>query len=276
MGKLILCSGVRTNMPYIITQLGIRIFSMEELCYVLYHHVFMLEEEMFCDSLFDFIDTELMLPERAAKLRLLKNQKADLKTIVTVILCSTDYYTEAEIKGLLKTLDEVIGMPEVKRNCIKANNYLKEQQYSQAAGEYEHIIHSREAAQLTPEEYGDLFHNLAVARVHITGLKEATKLFCEAYERNHREESLVQYLSALLMSNNEEEYEKKAKEYQLGLELDYRIRNNLKEVGNKADKSEEVQKIRDLRNRKNQDNIPELYQRLDEIIASWKDKVRQS
>lgn len=276
MGKLILCSGARTEIPYLLPQLGIHIYSMEELCYLLYQHVYMIDEEMFGDSLFDFIETELKLPERADKLRLLKNQNADLKTIVTVILCSTDYYTETEIKGLLKTLDEVIGMPLVKRSGIKAGNYLKEQKYSNAAKEYERIINSPEATQLTPEEYGDMFHNLAVARVHITGLKEAARLFYEAYERNHREESLIQYLTALLMNHNEEEYLNKAKEYQIGPELDYKIRNHLDSIGKEAYATERSERIQELVEIKTRGDQNEFYGRMEEIIAFWKNRVRQS
>ncbi len=276
MGKLILCSGERTTRPYRLPQLGISIYSMEELCYLLYHHVYVIDEDMFSDALFDFIEMELKLPERADKLRQLKSQNADLKTIVTVILCSTDYYTETEIKGLLKTLDKIIGMPAVKRSCIKADNYLKEQQYSKAASEYEHIIHSREATELTPEEYGDLFHNLAVARVHITGLKEATRLFKEAYERNHREESLIQYLLALLIGNNEEEYKIKAEEYQIGPELDYKIRSFFEEAEKEADASPEAQRLTELKNKMAFVSRQELYERVEEIITIWKNKIRES
>lgn len=276
MGKLILCSGARAKIPYLITQIGIRIYSMEELCYCLYHHVYLIDDEMFSEALIDFIDTELKLPERAQKLRLLRKQNSDIKTIVTVIMCSTDYYTEQEIKALLKTLDDVIGMPMVKRNCVKAGTYLREYQYAKAAQEYERIINSKEAMQLTPQEYGDLYHNLGVARVHITGLKEATKLFQEAYERNHREESLIQYLLALKINNHEEEYQKSSEEYQLAPYLEDRIREYFFEINEKAEKSDIMKEINELREMKAQGNRDEFYIRADEILASWKDGVRQS
>ena len=40
-----------------------------------------------------------------------------------------------------------------------------------AAVEYERIINSMEATELSPEEYGDIYHNMAVAKVHTVGLK---------------------------------------------------------------------------------------------------------
>ncbi len=276
MGKLILCSGARTTRPYVFTPAGVRIYSIEELCYCLYHHVHLIEEDILCDALFDFIDMELKLPERAEKLRLLKKQNADVKTMVTVILCSADYYTENEIKHLLKILDEVIGMPMVKRSCIKAANYLREHQYTKAASQYERIINSKEATELTPEEYGDLYHNLAVAKLHITGLKEASQLFLQAYERNHSEESLKQYLYTLYLIDNKEEYKKKVEEYQIGEQLDYSIREYLDEVERNAVDSDSLHKIDELEDLKLQGKKEEYDKKIKEIIDMWKKKVRQN
>lgn len=274
MGKLILCSGSRTNRPYCFTSTGIRIYSMEELCYYLYHHVYLIEEDMFCDALFDFIGAELKLPDRAEKLRILKKQKADVKTIVTVILCSTDYYSEYEIKSLLKLLDEIIGMPKIKRSCIKAVCYLNDRQYSEAAAEYERIINSKESAELTPQEYGNLFHNLAIAKLHITGLKEASALFLQAYERNQREESLHQYLYTLLLSNNNAAYEEKAREYQISEELSNSITEFMSKKAMEAESSEAMLEIYEMRKWKEQGQRSEYYNKAEEMIEAWKVKVR--
>jgi len=276
MGKLILCSGVRTTRPYTFTRKGIRIYSMEELCYYLYQHVHLIEDTMLSEELFDFIGRELMLPEQAEKLRTLKMQKVDLKTLVTVILCSTDYYTEYEIKSLLKLLDEVTGMSMIKRNIIRAGSYLKEQQYDQAAAEYDRIINSPEAIELTPEEYGDVYHNLAVAKIRITGLKEASKLFAKAYERNQKEESLKQYLYTLYLMNKEQEYYEKIEEYQIDADLDSQIREFLAESEKEAEHTSVLQTIHTLKDKKKHGKINEFYQGINVIIDSWKEKIRQN
>lgn len=276
MGKLILCSGARTTKPYTFTRNGIRIYSMEELCYYLYQHVHLIDETMLSDELFHFIGKELMLPERASKLLTLKKQKADLKTLVTVILCSTDYYTENEIKSLLKVLDEVTGMPIIKRNIIKAGYYLKEEQYQQAVNEYVQIIHSPEAIELTPEEYGDVFHNLAVAKVHITGLNEASKLFAQAYERNHKEETLKQYLYTLWLINKEEKYPEMIEAYQITEDLDQKIRGYLSELEQESEHTSSMQSIDRLSELRALGKMNEFYRQVNEIIDTWKEKVRQS
>lgn len=276
MGKLILCSGARTTKPYTFTRNGIRIYSMEELCYYLYHHVHLIEEEMISEELIDFIERELKLSERAEKLRILKRQDSDLKTMVTFILCSADYYSEQEIKGLLRLLDEVIGMPMIKRSVIKADCYLKEKQYEQAMSEYRSIIHSPQAPELTPEEYGDVYHNFAVAKVHITGLKEASKLFEKAYELNHREESFKQYLYTLCLMNKDQEYSARMEDELLDKNLDEIIRNFLEEQEKNSNAMPALQQIDQLRALKNRGKMNEFYHGINELINLWKEKVRIS
>ena len=275
MGKMILCSGERTKRPYGFTQTGIRIYSIEELCYYLYHHVYLIEEDLLSDDLFDWIGTELKLPERAKKLKQLKQQKADLKTIVTVILCSSDYFTEYEIKALLKLLDEMIGMPQIKRNCIKAKYYFSNRQYKEAVIEYEIIINSADAVRFTPEEYGDIYHNYAVAKVYVAGLKEASELFYQAYERNHREESLRQYLYSLVLCKKQDEFISKSEEYQIKEELRENILQFIDRKEKEAANSERMKEIAILKDKLDQGKMTEYYQMADEMIEAWKAKIRQ-
>lgn len=276
MGKMILCSGQRTSRPYGFASSGIRIYSMEELCYYLYHYVYMIDETMFTMDLFDWVETELKLPERARKLKDLKRQKADLKIIVTVILCSADYYTENEIKGLLRILDDIIGMPPAKRSCLKAKNQLSVGNYKGAAAEYERIIHSKDAIDLSPEEYGDIYHNLAVAKMHTSGFRAASRLFCEAYERNNNEESLKQYLYTLLLMNNQEAFRDKAELYKVDDALRDSIEAEFRKKLSEARETERMKELERLKKKRAQGKMSEFYRKSDEIIEGWKTQLRQS
>ena len=275
MGKLILCSGTRTNRPYGFSSGGMRVYSMEELCYYLFQHIYLIEEELFCEELFDWIQMELKLVERAEKLRQLKRKNADIKTMVTVVLCSADYYTEYEIKSFLKELDSIVGMPRIKRNCIKADNYLKQQQYKEAEAEYERLLAAKEAVELTPEDYGDILHNLAIAKLHTVGYRSAAWLFEQAYNRNQKEETLHQYLYALQLISSEEEYLSKLIEYQVSDELRTRIEDLLQIKKEEAMQCNRMAEIQNLRQNKLQGHMNEFYRGAEEMIESWKGKLRQ-
>lgn len=275
MSKLILCSGARTTRPYGFPSSGIRVYSMEELCYYLFHHVYLIEEGIFQDDLIDWIETELKLPERAEKLRKLKERKADAKTMVTVVLCSADYYTEYEIKSLLKVLDEITAMPKVKKSCLKAKHYLDKQQYREASAEYEKLLTDPQAKEFTPEEYGDLLHNLAVTRLHTVGFGAAVQLFEQAYVRNRREETLRQFLSVLKILGWEEQYMDKLGEYQveetLRISLEKALENRLEE----AAACGAMEGLHDLEQKKIQGQMEDYYRRADEMLEDWIGKIRQ-
>ena len=269
-GKMILCSGARTQKPYYFVVSGVRVYSIEELCYYLYNHLYMIEEIKFNDELFDWIGTELNLPDRADKLRQLIKQKADIKTIFTVILCSADYYTESEIKAALKLLDDILKMPVIKRRCLKAASLIKNNNYNEAAREYEIIIHANEAADLTPEEFGDIYHNLAVAKAHTTGVKEASRLFLEAYERNNKDESLKQYLYSLLLMGDLSEFQEKVEHFKVSENIQKSILDFVRQKEEEAVMTDSYKILEQLNILKENENPDKFFDAAKSIINNWK------
>lgn len=272
MGNLILCSGERTSRPYVFPSSNFRIYSIEELCYYLYNHVYLIDESLITESLIDWIGTELKLTERGQKLKLMKEQGADIKTIVTAILCSCDYYDEDEIKYILKVLDAIIGMPLVKRNIIRATEFLKNKKYIEAIRAYELILNSDGATDLTPEEYGSILHNMGVAMVNTKGLSSAKELFRQAYERNRREESLRQYLYTLRLSGDIEY--KQLEGLQLDESLKDEIDNKIDLIFEEAGDSPKMSRVKRLRQYKSEGKIAEYYRYVDETIENWKAEER--
>ncbi len=69
------------------------------------------------------------------------------------------------------------------------------------------------AEQFSTEEYGDLLHNQAIALFHVSSFREAANGFKEAYARNHSEQSLQQYLYALLINGQEGQFEQEGSSF---------------------------------------------------------------
>jgi len=272
-GKVILCSGDRTERPYVFPRTGVRIYSIEELCYYLYHNVYLIEESLFTDSLIDWIGTELKLVDRAAKLKALKAKKADLKTLVTVVLCSSDYYGEKEILAFLRRLDRVIDMPRIKRIFVKANELLKDHQYTLALNEYERILSSEGDNNLTPKDFGDVLHNKAIATAQSKSLKEAVDIFRQAYEYNHNEESLRQFLYAVLLSG--EDVDEIAGIYNVDDILKEEVISDLEQIREEAKLNDSMTEIQRLKQYKAEGRNTEFYELADKMIERWKASVRK-
>lgn len=275
MGKLIICSGKQASRPYYIKLTNTEIYSIEELCYFLYHNIDMIDEKFFQTSLVTWISENLDLTERADKLLELINADAGLKDLVVCILCSADYYTEPEIKQLLREMDEAAMLTPLELKKKKADNYLRYRQFTEAATEYETLLNGKEAVNLSNEEYGNLLHNLAVVQLNTVGVSVATENFKQAYERNHNPESLKQYLYALIISKQDEKFIEEATSYGVNKESQIQLQMDMDFINREAETSDAYKEINELLECKQAGKINQYYQMADDLIRKWKQKFRR-
>lgn len=204
----ILCKGKLARKPYRIPVTDVPVYSLEELCYYIYNHIYSVTEEFFDDRLSEWLREETGCETLAKKMQLLTARHNDLKDLVVTLLCSCDYYKEQEIVKLVEVMEKIENLPQHEKDKIKADNYLRARKYGKSLLEYKKLLYGSPADQFTTEEYGDILHNQAIALFHVSSFHEAARAFKEAYARNHREQSLNQYLYALLMNEQEEEFVK--------------------------------------------------------------------
>lgn len=275
MGKLIFCTGQVTQKPYTFPFSKTKIYSMEELNYYLYNNIYLISEDTFQYSLCDWIENELLLPEVADKIRNLLNRRNNLKDVVVSLLCSADYYTEQQIRELIQVMEQIERMPMIKKRKIKADNYLMFGQYAKASSEYEAIVDAKEAAVFSGVEYGDIFHNLAVAKARTISASEAAKYYLLAYRRNQREESLVQYLYALLLSKNTEEFKAACEEFAISKERQEQLEEDIfiKELA--ALETADYESIERLSDLKKEGKVAQYYRELKKTIRQYKDTYRK-
>lgn len=275
MTRLIICNGKRATTPFHFPMTGINVYSIEELCYYLYENIYMITEETFTKELCDFIEKELGLKDRADKLREMLLVHASLKDLVVCVLCSCDYYMEPEVKRILHIIDEIAGLPQIKRNQLLADQFLSYKNYVQAKKMYSEILDDFDITALEPKEVGNIYHNLGVIYLHLMGFKEATQLFRQAYEKNRNTESLRQYLFSLRLSAPIEEYQKELDCFTNGNAMDHMINEELAKMEEKISKTPDykvVQAMETLR----QDGRSALYNReVEQLLNRWKAKYRK-
>jgi tetratricopeptide (TPR) repeat protein len=275
MGKLIFCTGEVTENPYIFPFTKTKIYSMDELNYYIYNNIYLISEDTFQYSLCDWIERDLLLPEVADKIRNLLNRRNSLKDIVVSLLCSADYYTEQQIRELIQIMEQIERMPLIKKQKIKADNYLMYGQYAKALAEYEAIVDTPEAAAFTQVEYGDIYHNIAVAKAKTISVSEAAKYYLLAYRRNQREESLVQYLYALLLSKNTEEYKAACEEFAISKERQEQLEEDIFTKELAALEIEDYVSVDGLSDLKKDGKVEQYYKELKNTIRQYKDTYRK-
>jgi hypothetical protein len=274
MGKLIICNGKSAKQPYSFTLTNTKVYSIEELCYYIFNHIDSINEDIFTDSLVLWIKEELDLEKEANDLEGLIERKAPLKDMVVSVLCSSDYYAEVDIKQLLQVMDEIGKLTPMEKKKKKADNYLKYSQYTKAVSEYEKLLNSPDAAKLNGIQYGDLLHNLALARLNTVGFLAASLTFKEAYKCNHNRESLKQYFFTLLLSNQESILKQELESLGINQEMEEQIKAELQNYLEDAIDSQDYQIINELTECKDSGKIVPFYQMAGELINGWIQEFR--
>lgn len=275
MGKFILCCGREAKIPFHFELTDTNVYTIEELCYYLYQNIYTITEDNFSMELVSWLRDELGMEEIGDKLRGLIENKNDLKDIVVSILCSSDYYTEEEIKSLIIVMDSIGGLPAVKRRKLKADNYLAYHNYIKAAEGYEKILNSDDASSLTCEDYGDILHNLSIARLHTTSFGEAADGFKEAYSRNHSEASLKQYFYALKLGRQDKRFLEEASNLQVSEEKLQEYISVINRTMMEAEELKEYKTLEKLKQYKEDGRVGDYYHNIDALMYSWKQEYRK-
>ena len=270
MTNLILCNGKVASTPYNFQLTGDNVYTIEELCYYIYNNIYSITTSGFTKELASWIRDELSMEELAGKLEKLINDGNNLKDIAVTIMCSCDYYNEEQINQMIEVIDDVEGMSPIMRRKIKADNYLKYKYYSNAAKEYESILGSEEAKELTPEQFGAIFHNIGIVRLHTSSFALAGESFKEAYLRNNDINSLKSYLFTLKMDGREEDYEYQLMNYSVSAEDAKSIANEYLLMNEEAKMSEEFSKIIRLERMMYDGKLSQFNEEVDQLIEGLK------
>lgn len=275
MGKLIQCSSPLALVPYHFRLTDTNVYSMEEVCYYIWHNIYMIQEEVFDREFVMWIEKELHMEETAHKLSALIQDHKNLKDIVVTICCSCDYYDEEEINTLIRLMDEIEQMPAYARKKHKGDTYLACRAYEKALEEYEKVFESDEILQAEKEAYGSIFHNMGVAYSNLAEFRKAAEYFLKAYEQNKKDASLAQGLFALRLSKDVEGYKKALLDFDVPEEKKLQWEKQYAQVITESSQCKDAQKLERLRNVIKSGNVTEYYDKVHKYVLDWKNEYRK-
>lgn len=275
MGKLIQCSSPLALTPYHFRLTDTNVYSMEEVCYYIWHNIYMIQEEVFDREFVMWIEKELHMEETSHKLACLIQDHKNLKDIVVTICCSCDYYDEEEINALIRLMDEIEQMPAYARKKHKGDTYLTCHSYEKALEEYEKVFESDEILHAEKEAYGSIFHNMGVAYSNLAEFRKAAEYFLKAYEQNKKDASLSQGLFALRLSKDVEGYKKALVDFDVSPEKQLQWEKEYTQVISQSSQCREALKIEKLRNVMKSGNVAEYYDKVHKYVLDWKNEYRK-
>lgn len=235
MSGYILCQTKRAKRPYFIENISTNVYSIEELCYYLYHNLYLVDQTIMNEGLCSWIQEELELPALAAKLRSKIGKFAGAEDIIYPVFKEINYLTYEELKELNIRLQKMNGEAPAIREKQKADALIENEMYVHAIQVYQKLLKRENLEEIREGLTESVYHNLGCAYSYLFQMEKAIECFRKAYEGSRSREALESYLIAFGMTRSPAEYEKMAKSVGAEKEILQDIREKLRKFSKTPD-----------------------------------------
>ena len=230
MSSLILCHKKKAKQPYEVAQIQRKIYTMEELCYYLCNHLYLIDYTLMNEKLCEWLEAELELEDLANNLRRLLEQNGSMEQFVITILAHSSIYTTGELSRIQDVLDELKNQRPLEKQKYKADNLLASGSIKSAILIYQGILYGERDESLEGKFYGNVFGCLGAAYGRLFLYEEAAKMYEAAYQICEERSMLKAYLYACRRYMSGEEYCQLLGKSQMYLDIDEELTKELVRV----------------------------------------------
>ena len=268
MSRPILCIGSYAKEPYHIEKIGRNVYCIEELCYCIVKNAFLIDEETFDGSLFDWIERECSLTKLADELRSMAAKRCSMASLAGTILDYVGYNTRKEVDRTEEILRANAGMDVYRKKLARAEFLMKNGRFSMAFREYEFLLNN--TPEIDKKLRGRIEHNEGVMFARLFLFDKAAMMFQKAYEDGGERESYLQYLSAVRMNLSNKEYVSFIADSDEAYEASMDVESRMKEAEELYASSEDNLMLRKVALYKAEGKMHEYYDQVGEITDGMK------
>lgn len=212
MGSFILCQTQKAEHPFYVENIAVNIYSMEELCYFLYHNLYLIDRTIINEELCAWIGDELKLAQLAAKLKLKVGKFASAEDFLYPIFKEINYLTYEELKELNRRLKKMDEETVLERQKKKGDSLVENGMYVSAIRVYQKLLAQERTEQEPVGFTASVYHNLGCAYSYLFQMEKAVECFEKAYLAAPNSESMKTYLLAYRSVRTPIEYESRLEE----------------------------------------------------------------
>ena len=230
MSGYILCQTKKAEHPYFIENISTNIYSIEELCYYLYHNVYLIDQTIMNEDLCTWISEELELPKLASKLRANIGKYVPAEDLIYPVFKEINYLSYEELRALHAQLVNLNQEKPAVHRKRKGDSLVENGMYASAIREYHKILDEEDLKGEKEGFRAEVLYNLGCAYSYLFQMEKARECFWSAYEQDkihaaRSERYLKAYLLAYRNGKSKKEYEKKLHE----VKADQKLKKELDE-----------------------------------------------
>lgn len=219
MSGYILCQTKKAEHPYFIENISTNIYSIEELCYYLYHNLYLIDSSIINEDLCMWMQQELGLTKLAAKLRPKLSDYTNAEDVLYPIFKEINYLTYEELKNLNSRMVLMSQESEALHQKRKGDSLVENRMYVNAIQVYQEILEQKNPESERKDFTADVLYNLGCAYSYLFQMEKALECLWASYEKSQSQETLKTYLLAYRNTRNKKDYEHRLAELKAGEEL---------------------------------------------------------
>lgn len=227
MSGYILCQTKKAKVPYYIENISTNIYTLEELCYYLYHNLYLIDQTIINEGLCKWLSEELGLSELAEKLRPNLGKFASAEDILYPIFKEINYLSYEELRELNGELMKLDMQEPSVREKHKGDSLVENGMYVNAIRVYQKLLERGNLEQAREGLTKSVCHNLGCAYSYLFQMEKAAEYFLKAYGAGRDKEEMVCYLLAYKSIKTPIEYESRVQELGVDKEILAEVKEKL-------------------------------------------------
>lgn len=216
MGSYILCQQNRAATPFYVESISTNLFSIEELCFFLYHNIYLLDGTIINERLCKWIQDDLGYKDLGMKLNRQLRDGVDVEGFILPIFKEVNYLSHEEYKSLGIKIEQLDEQPDVVKDKLKGDCLVRYGKYINGIKVYKEILDNLDDTNLGGQFKGTVYHNMGCAYARLFQMDEAMDCLKEGCELLHTRAAIKSYLGTLYITKSSTEFEQEAN--QLGVD----------------------------------------------------------
>ena len=209
-GSCRLCYEKTAANPYFIENISTNAFSIEEICYYMYHNPALLDASFANPVLTRWLATELKLVRLATVMDRALADNAGLSGFVLPVFREINYLTHEQLKDYSLRLETLAKAPFSVRVKMKGDALVRGGKYVGAIKAYRLLAEEPVTDEKKPVFLSSVWHNKGVAEMMMMSYDDGLSSFEKAYALNPTKENLMTYLTALIITKPKKKFEEEA------------------------------------------------------------------
>ena len=268
-----LCIGEYASVGYEPEDMGIKVYSLEELVYFVRENAVLLDNGFMDEALGQWLTEECKLQELGEELRKASRKRVTLKSYVGILLEYAGFYSKEMNDQIENIIVENSSLSIYEKKKARGDALVQKGHYGKAGREYAKLL------QMLPEDMtnlrGEIYHGCGVCLAKMFYFKLAGEYFLKAHTLTGKIASYHQYLWTKRLAMSEEEYVEFLREHEEAYEDSVEMEEYLEQLGAQWEHSHSGMLLQGIQKEKEFRRIAEYQNKLKERVDYLKDVYRE-